>query len=427
MSKYEGFHTLIRPLTSVIYLSMSKVANVVVKKYGGTSVATVERIQNVAKRVLEDKKRGQKPVVVVSAMAGETNRLVQLAKDTFSDYRGASYDMLLASGEQVAVSLLSMAFESLGQKARPYLAHQLNIRTDSMHSRARILTIDADKLLHDIDDNIIPVIAGFQGVDEKGHITTLGRGGSDTTAVAVAAALKLRECEIYTDVPAVYSADPRIVPKAREIEKLSFEEMLEMASLGSKVLHSRSVEIGAKHNVLIHVRSTFELREGTWVVPEGEIMENAVVSSVTHETNTSVLTIHPVERGTQVLSDLFEELSINGVVIDIISQSDVVDGQRLSFSVSDDDREMARKIAQNRFPKSKIAVMDQVAKVTIIGVGMRNHPGVAAKFFKTLSALGVQVHLVTTSEIKVSAVIDREKLMSAAQALHTAFGLDAKT
>lgn len=406
---------------------MSKVANVVVKKYGGTSVATVERIQNVAKRVLEDKKRGQKPVVVVSAMAGETNRLVQLAKDTFSDYRGASYDMLLASGEQVAVSLLSMAFESLGQKARPYLAHQLNIRTDSMHSRARILTIDADKLLHDIDDNIIPVIAGFQGVDEKGHITTLGRGGSDTTAVAVAAALKLRECEIYTDVPAVYSADPRIVPKAREIEKLSFEEMLEMASLGSKVLHSRSVEIGAKHNVLIHVRSTFELREGTWVVPEGEIMENAVVSSVTHETNTSVLTIHPVERGTQVLSDLFEELSINGVVIDIISQSDVVDGQRLSFSVSDDDREMARKIAQNRFPKSKIAVMDQVAKVTIIGVGMRNHPGVAAKFFKTLSALGVQVHLVTTSEIKVSAVIDREKLMSAAQALHTAFGLDAKT
>lgn len=405
---------------------MSNIANVVVKKYGGTSVASVERIQNVARRVIEDSKRGQMPVVVVSAMAGETNRLVQLAKETFSEYRGPSYDMLLASGEQVAVSLLSMAFESMGQPAKPYLAHQLNIRTDSMHSRARIITIDADILHRDIEKGIIPVIAGFQGVDDKGSITTLGRGGSDTTAVAVAAALKLRECEIYTDVPAVYSADPRLVPKAREIQKLSFEEMLEMASLGSKVLHSRSVEIGAKHSVMIHVRSTFENREGTWIVPEGNIMENAVVSSVTHETNTSVITIHPVEKGTQVLSDLFEDLSAQGVVIDIISQSDVVDGQRLSFSVSDDDREQARKIAQKRFPKSEVKVMDQVAKVTIIGVGMRNHPGVAARFFKTLSRLGVQVHLVTTSEIKVSAVIDREKLTTSAQALHTAFGLDAK-
>jgi aspartate kinase len=402
-------------------------ANVVVKKFGGTSVASVERIQNVARRVIEDKKRGQQPVVVVSAMAGETNRLVQLAKDTFSDYRGPSYDMLLASGEQVAVSLLSMAIESMGYQAKPYLAHQLNIRTDSMHSRARILTIDSEILNRDIQKGIIPVIAGFQGISEHGQITTLGRGGSDTTAVAVAAALKLEECEIYTDVPAVYSADPRLVPKAREIQRLSFEEMLEMASLGSKVLHSRSVEIGAKHSVKIHVRSTFELREGTWIVPEGETMENAVVSSVTHETNTSVITLFPVEKGTQVLSDLFEDLSSQGLVIDIISQSDMADGQRLSFSVADDDRELAKKIAEKRFPKASTRVMDQVAKVTIIGVGMRNHPGVAAKFFKTLSSLGVQVHLVTTSEIKVSAVIDREKLASAAQALHTAFGLDAKS
>jgi len=399
---------------------------VVVKKFGGTSVANVERILAVADRVIDDQKKGENPIVVVSAMSGETNRLVKLASDIFPHYRGASYDMVLASGEQVAIGLLTMAFESRGVLAKPYLAHQMGIRTDSMHSRARILNIDTQKIRHDLDQKVIPVIAGFQGVDERGLITTLGRGGSDTTAVAVAAALGLEQCEIYTDVPSVFSADPRLVPLAREIPKLSFEEMLEMASLGSKVLHSRSVEIAAKHQVRIHVRSTFESREGTWIVSEGEVMENAVVSSVTHETSTSVIMANPVEAGTNMLSQLFEALSNSGVVIDIINQAQTNEGQRLAFSVPDEDKEQARKITQTVFPKAQVNVMEQVSKVTIIGVGMRNHPGVAAKFFKTLSDLGVNVHLVTTSEIKISAIVDRAQLSAAAQALHSSFGLDAQ-
>jgi len=396
----------------------------VVKKFGGTSVASVERIHAVADRMIRDFKSGQRPVVVVSAMAGETNRLVGLATEVYPAYRGPAYDMLLASGEQVAVSLLTMALESKNQRARSYLAHQLNIRTDSSFSKARILDIETTKLEEDLKNGVIPVVAGFQGVDKDGHVTTLGRGGSDTTGVALAAALKLRECEIYTDVPGVFSADPRLVPRAREISRLSFEEMLEMASLGSKVLHSRSVEIGAKHNVRIHVRSTFETREGTWIVPEGEALENPIVSSVTHETSTSVISAAPIEKGGAVLSDFFSAMAEQNVVIDVISQSDWKEGQRLAFSVPDEDREIARKITEKHFSGAKVTVMDQVAKLTIVGVGMRNHPGVAAKFFKTLSGIGVDVHLVTTSEIKISAIIDRQKLASAAQALHTHFGLD---
>ncbi|MEQ1877669.1 MAG: aspartate kinase, partial [Bdellovibrionia bacterium] len=390
---------------------------------GGTSVGTIPRIQNVADRVLKDKASGQKPVVVVSAMAGETNRLVALANEMLPLSRGAAYDMLLATGEQASVALTVLAFEKAGAKARPYLAHQLGIRTDSMFSRARIQSIETKQILADIENGIIPVVAGFQGIDENGNVTTLGRGGSDTSAVAIAAALKLSTCEIYTDVPAVFSADPRLVPKAREMSHLSFEEMLEMASLGSKVLHSRSVEMGAKHGVKIHLRSTFETREGTWVVPEGEAMENAIVSSVTHEASTCIVNISPIGEDTDALAELFEELAREGIVIDVISQTDV---DRLAFSVGDEDREFARQIAQKEFPKAKVTLKENVSKVTIIGVGMRTHPGVAATFFRTLAKNDVDVHLVTTSEIKVSAIIDKEKLQTAAQSLHTAFGLDAK-
>lgn len=414
--------------SSSVNLRRKKDSRIVVKKFGGTSVANVDRIRAVAERVVSDRAAGQSPIVVVSAMAGETNKLVDLSQQIFPHFKGAAYDMLLASGEQVSVALLSLAIESKGVRAKPYLAHQLNIRTDSMFSKARILNIDAKKLNEDIEQGIIPVIAGFQGVDADGNVTTLGRGGSDTSAVAVAAAMELDECEIYTDVPAVFSADPRIVPKAREIHMLSFEEMLEMASLGSKVLHSRSVEIGAKHGVRIHLRSTFESRDGTWVAAEkevmGESMENAVVSSVAHETATSVVTVQPVEFGTNNIANLFESLSNKGIVIDIISQSEGRNGQRLAFSVSDEDREAARKIAAQQFPQASVEVMDQVAKLSVIGVGMRNHPGVAARFFRALADIGVKVHLVTTSEIKISAVIDREKLASSAQAIHTCFGLD---
>lgn len=396
-----------------------------VKKFGGTSVGSIERILGVAKRVGQDFDKGVRPVVVVSAMSGETNRLVALGEQIFPGYRGPAYDMLVASGEQVSVGLLTMAFEKLGYKARPYLAHQLGIRTDSVFSKARIQSIETSRLLEDTRQGVIPVIAGFQGVDEELNITTLGRGGSDTSAVAVAAALNAAECEIYTDVPAVFTADPRLVPKAREIPRLSFEEMMEMASLGSKVLHIRSVEIGAKHGVRIHVRSTFESREGTWVVPEGEIMENPVVSAVTHEASTAVLKLYPLPEGSQILAQLFEALASKGIVVDIITQSLGEKGQRLAFSIPVDDLLPTQDIVRQVLPGVEIEVMKDVSKVSIVGVGMRNHPGVAARFFRVLSEQKVPVHLVTTSEIKVSAVIDRSSLERSAQALHTIFSLDA--
>ncbi len=408
-----------------MFLLMKPEESISVKKFGGTSMGSVERIQNVAKRVIRDQQKGMRSVVVVSAMAGETNRLVAMGEQIFPGYRGAAYDMLIATGEQVSVGLLSMALESLGVKSRPYLAHQLGILTDSTFSKARIQNINTQKILADAERGIIPVVAGFQGMDSDFNITTLGRGGSDTSAVAIAAALKAKECEIYTDVPAVFTADPRLVPKAKEIPKLSFEEMMEMASLGSKVLHIRSVEIGAKHNVKIHVRSTFEEREGTWVVPEGEIMENPVVTSVTHEALTAVLKVFPLPHGSQILAEIFEELAKQSVVVDIITQSHSEHGQRLAFSIPVEDIAAAQKIVKQKIPNAEIEVMNDVSKVSIVGVGMRNHPGVAARFFRTLAAKGIEIHLVTTSEIKVSAIVDKKHLQLAAQELHSVFSLDA--
>lgn len=420
-----------------------KRTHISVKKFGGTSVGTIERIEAAALRVLEDKRKGQSPIVVVSAMAGETNRLVDLGHRLYPHYRGRAYDMLVASGEQVSVALFTMALEKLGQSwgitSKPYLAHQLGIFTDSTFSKARIKKIETQSLLLDVDNDVIPVIAGFQGVDEWQNITTLGRGGSDTTAVAVAAALGACECEIYTDVPAVFSADPRWVPKASEIKKLSFEEMMEMASLGSKVLHIRSVEIGAKFNVKIHVRSSFEFREGTWVVPEEEIVENPVVSAITHDASTAVIEMQPLPMGPAILARIFGELAEKSIVVDIISQGYGEQWQRLAFSIPSEDLVKALDIINNiqendsqngssvelQIPKNcRIHTMEQVSKISIVGVGMRNHPGVAARFFKVLSQLHVPIHLVTTSEIKVSAVIGKENLERVAVALHSEFELD---
>lgn len=397
-----------------------------VKKFGGTSMGSIERIEGVAERLMQDRARGQSPVVVVSAMSGETNRLVSLANQIDPNSRGPAYDMLVASGEQVSVALLAIALEKRGLRAEPLLAHQLGIKTDSVYSKARIQGIDTDRLRKWVTEGIIPVVAGFQGVDDLGHITTLGRGGSDTTAVAIAAALKDSACEIFTDVPAVFSADPRLVPKAREIQKLSFDEMMEMAALGSKVLHIRSVEIAAKYGVRIHLRSTFEQREGSWIVPEGEIMENAVVSSVTHDPNTVVFEMNPVPSGPLFLADLFRRLSDRGVVVDIITQSEVAEGQRLAFSVTQEDLPLTQSVLKQVIENvpCEVAVREQMAKISVVGVGMRNHPGVAARFFEVLAREKVHVHLVTTSEIKISAVIEREALARAAQALHTEFSLD---
>ncbi len=388
-------------------------------------MGSVERIEAVAARVWEDIQQGQRPVVVASAMSGETNRLVRLAGEIDPFNRGMAYDMLLASGEQVSIALLAMALEKRGIRAVPLLAHQVGIQTDSVYSKARIQGVKSERLMRLVDEGVVPVVAGFQGVTLEDRITTLGRGGSDTTAVALAAALGSSACEIYTDVPAVFTADPRLVPKAKEVPFLSFEEMMEMASLGSKVLHFRCVELAVKFGVKIHVRSTFEKREGTWVVPEGERMEAPVVSSVTHDGQTVVFKLFPVPFGPGFLAELFEHLAEKGVVVDIITQSQNEEGQRLAFSVNEEDRPLVEKTLQTRLPEgSQVVVMDQMAKISTVGVGMRNHPGVAARFFKVLHELNIPLHLVTTSEIKISAVIDKENLPRAAQSLHRAFSLE---
>ena len=393
-------------------------SRILVKKYGGTSVGTLERIENVAARLETDIKRGEIPIVVASAMSGETNRLVAMAEKLDADYRGPAYDMLVASGEQVAIALLAIALQKRGIQAQPLLAYQLGIQTDKVYSKARIQKIDGEKLLSFCRKGIVPIVAGFQGVDEDDNITTLGRGGSDTTAVALAAAIQAQQCEIYTDVAAVCTADPRLVPGARELHKVSFEEMMEMAALGSKVLHIRCVEIAAKYGIRIHLRSTFETREGTWIVPEGEIMENALVTAVTHDANTFVFALHPIPAGSQFLGDLFEKLAAKGVIVDIITQSDTGSGQRLAFSVSKEDVPLTRQVLKEFLPTTVgIETMEGMAKISVVGVGMRNHPGVAATFFKTLAEENVPVLLVTTSEIKISAVIDNVHLQKAAQRL----------
>ncbi|MAE75100.1 MAG: aspartate kinase [Bdellovibrionaceae bacterium] len=403
---------------------MKSHAPLMVKKFGGTSVGSVERIEAVADRVSQDIASGQRAIVVASAMSGETNRLVGLARDINPRYRGPAYDMLLASGEQVSIALLAMALEKRGVKARPMLAYQLGIKTDAIFSKARIQSVNKEKLMSLVDEGYTPIVAGFQGVSGE-DITTLGRGGSDTTAVALAAVLDDASCEIFTDVPSIFSADPRLVKKAREISSISFEEMMEMASLGSKVLHYRCVELAVKYGVRIHLRSTFEKRDGTWVVPEGETMEAPVVSSITHDPNTCVIKIFPLPAAEGFLTELFTRLTDRNVVVDIITQSQNEEGQRLAFSVTEEDVVAAEDIVRSLLPDTaQISVMKNLAKISAVGVGMRHHPGVAARFFKSLHEHKIPIHLVTTSEIKISAVIDKARLEEAATSLHTEFDLD---
>ncbi len=401
-------------------------SDIYVKKFGGTSVGSIERIEHVADLVHEGIKSGQKPIVVVSAMAGETNRLVRLANDIYPNYRGPAYDSLLASGEQVSMSLLAMAMEKRGLKTESFLGFQLGIHTDSIFSRARIQSIDSKKLLDCIERNQIPIVAGFQGIDSMYRVTTLGRGGSDTTAVALSAAIPGSVCEIFTDVSGVYTSDPRFVKKARKIKQISFDEMMEMASLGSKVLHYRCVEIAAKYKTPIHVRSAFEDVEGTWILPEDQIMENPVVSAVTNEMETAIIKIFPIPESINFLSDFFSQLSEKEIVVDIISQSIMEEGQRLAFSIPQNDWPLASELVKNLSgPKAQINYLDEMAKVSIIGVGMRNHSGVAARFFSVLAKLKLAPQLVTTSDIKISAVVPESRAQEAVIALHTEFGLDA--
>jgi aspartate kinase len=401
----------------------------IVQKYGGTSVATVERIQNVAQRCLATQRAGNDVAVVVSAMAGETNRLLSLASQMHEGSNDREVDVIVATGEQVTCALAALAIRRLGGKAQSFLGHQVKIVTDSDHSRARILSIDANALHECFKAGKIAVIAGFQGIDDQGNITTLGRGGSDTTGVAIAAALKADVCEILTDVDGVYTTDPNVVPTARKIDRISYEEMMELASLGAKVLQLRSVEFGMKYKVPIHVRSSFSDAEGTWVVAEEEFMEQVVVSGVTLNRDEAKITARSVPDVAGVAAKLFAPLADAGIVVDMIIQN-ISDGGHtdMTFTVPRGDRKRAIEIlsanAGDLTDNGKnLAWDDQIAKISVVGVGMRSHAGVARRMFELLAEDNINIQMISTSEIKISCVIDAKYGELALRSLHDGFAL----
>jgi aspartate kinase len=400
----------------------------VVQKYGGTSVGSIEKIRNVAKRVIETKKEGNDVVVVLSAMAGETDRLLRLAQEMTENPSPREQDVLISTGEQVSIALFSMAVQSLGYKATSLLGFQATIYTDHSYGRARISEIDTRRIMEEIRKDKIVAVAGFQGLDEKGNITTLGRGGSDTTAVAIAAALKANVCEIFTDVEGVYTTDPRVCSKARKMKKVSYEEMLEMASLGAKVLEIRSVEFAKKYKVPIHVRSTFTVKEGTMVLPEDKSMEKILVSAVTYNKNEARITITKVPDKPGTAVKIFTPISEAGVVVDMIIQNTSAEGLTdLTFTVPKVDFKktmgILKKVAKE-IKAERVLGDENIAKVSIIGLGMRNHAGVATTMFSTLAQEGINIMMIATSEIKISCVIDEKYTELAVRALHNAFHLD---
>jgi aspartate kinase len=400
----------------------------VVQKYGGTSVGSIEKIRNVAKRVIEMKKKGVDLVVVLSAMSGETDKLIRLAQEMTESPDPRELDVLISTGEQVTVALFSMAVQSLGFKATSLLGHQVKIFTDQAYGRARISEIDTRRIMEEIRRDKIVAVAGFQGLDEAGNITTLGRGGSDTTAVAVAAALKAQVCEIFTDVEGVYTTDPGVCPKARKMKKISYEEMLEMASLGAKVLEIRSVEFAKKFKVPLHVRSTFTDKEGTMVVQEDKSMEKILVSGVTYNKNEARLTITKVPDRPGIASKIFIPISEAGVVVDMIIQNTSAEGLTdLTFTVPKADFKktmtLVKKVAKE-IKAERVLGDEHIAKVSIIGLGMRNHAGVATSMFSALAKEGINIMMIATSEIKISCVIDEKYTELAVRTLHEVFHLD---
>lgn len=420
---------------------------IVVQKFGGTSVGSIERIRNVAKWMLDTQKKGHKVVGVVSAMSGETNRLVDLATQLNPQPWSREYDMLLASGEQVSVALVTLAINSMAgayqdattqfvPRARGFLGHQLGILTDSVYSKARIKGIDVRALTDELDRGVIPIVAGFQGVDVENNITTLGRGGSDTSAVALAAALMQAgardvDCEIYTDVDGVYTTDPRLCSKARKLSRITYDEMMELASLGAKVLQIRSVELAAKYKVPLHVRSSFDPVPGTRVCSEDSMLEQVVVSGVAADMNDAKITITNLSDKPGLAFDIFEPLAAAAIVVDVIVQSSATDRDgslNLSFTVPKLDVPRAIEVVERRlrarFPEMRISSETDLAKVSIVGVGMRHHPGVAAKMFGVLAEAGANIRLISTSEIKITVLVDAEKAKIAVERLHSAFDLD---
>ena len=400
----------------------------IVQKYGGTSVGDVERIKNVARRCLAAQKAGNDVAVVVSAMSGETNRLLKLTQQISERPGEREQDVVAATGEQVTIGLLALAIQSLGGKARSFLGHQVRIVTDSDHTRARIKSIDHEKLLASLKAGEIAVVAGFQGIDEEGSITTLGRGGSDTSAVALAASLKADACEIYTDVDGVYTTDPNLCPAARKLEKVSYEEMLELAGAGAKVLQIRSVEFAMKYNVPLWVKSSFTNDPGTLVCPEDKAMESVVVSGIAYDKNEAKVALRGVNDRPGVAARVFKPLSDAGIIVDLIVQNVSQNGKTdITFTVGKTDVPKAKDIvmkALDTIGAEKIETDDKIAKVSIVGVGMRNHAGVATKAFEVLSNAGINIEMISTSEIKVSVVIQEKFMELAVRELHTAFGLD---
>jgi aspartate kinase len=401
----------------------------IVQKYGGTSVGTIERIKNVANRVIRAKNEGHDVVVVLSAMAGETDRLIRLAHEVAGEPDARELDVLLATGEQVSIALFCIAVKDMGYKARSLVSYQARIFTDQAYGRARISEIRTEPIWHSLYKGAVPVIAGFQGLDARGNITTLGRGGSDTTAVAVAAALAADVCEIYTDVAGVYTTDPNIYKKARKLQRISYDEMLEMASLGAKVLHIRSVEFAKKYDVPVHVRSSFVDEPGTMVVKEDKAMEEVLVSGVAYSKSDARITLAGVPDVPGVAARIFTTIAEAGIVVDMIIQgSGYTTGKaNLSFTVPRPDRQAAIRILEalkKELPAMEISSDDNIAKVSIIGVGMRHHAGVAATMFQSLAKAGINIQMISTSEIKVSCVIEDRCTAKAVQVLHDAFKLE---
>ncbi len=399
----------------------------VVQKYGGTSMGSIERIRNVARRVARTYDEGNDMIVVVSAMSGETNKLVALCNEMCEFPSEREYDVMVATGEQVSIALLAMCLQSMGYKSKSYMGFQVPIITDSAYSKARIEEIDGTKIREDLKNGTIVVVAGFQGIDREGSLTTLGRGGSDTSAVAVAAALNADVCEIYTDVDGIYTTDPRIVPEAAKMDKVSYEEMLEMASLGSKVLQIRSVEFAKKYGVVVHVRSSFNDNPGTLVTKEDADMEAVLVSGITYDKNEAKISVMRVPDKPGIAAQLFSPLSEANITVDMIIQNVSHEGYTdLTFTVPRADFKKALKIVEETAAKVGAAGVDSnetIAKVSIVGVGMRSHSGVASKMFSTLSAEGINIQMISTSEIKVSCVIDDKYTELAVRVLHDAFGL----
>ncbi|WP_298942469.1 aspartate kinase [uncultured Psychromonas sp.] len=401
-----------------------------VQKYGGTSVGNVERIKAVAEKVKATKEAGHDVVVVLSAMSGETNRLIALAKEFNDTPTAREMDVLLTTGEQTTIALLSMALHNIGVDAVSMTGDQIRLKTDSNHAKARILNVETENLQKHIKEGRVVVVAGFQGRSESNNITTLGRGGSDTSAVAIAAALKADECQIYTDVDGVYTTDPRVEPNARRLDSITFEEMLEMASLGAKVLQIRSVEFAGKYNVPLRVLSSFKDGGGTLISYEENKMESPVISGIAFNRDEARLTLSGVPDQPTVAAQILSPIGAANIDVDMIVQNTLGDGKTdFTFTVHRDDYDQATKLLNvvcEKLQANSVQGNNEIAKVSIVGVGMWNHPGVAQKMFETLGAEGINMHQIATSEIKISVLVDSKYLELAVRALHKAFELETE-